>query len=173
MGIVCRKARLSDVDALHDLIRGYAEKGIMLPRSREALTRNIDRFYVAEDDGKIIGCGSLIRLGSDLAEIRSLGMAEGYKGKGVGTRLVEALIEEARAQGIPKVMALTYAVDFFRKNGFEVVDMSIFPEKVWTDCIHCPKRDRCDEIAMLRVLDARANAEIRSEPPAALRTASG
>jgi amino-acid N-acetyltransferase len=173
MAIVYRKATLEDVDALHDLIQGYAAQGIMLPRSHESLRRHIHQFYVAVDDGRLIGCGSLFRLGSDLAEIRSLGMAEGYKGLGVGTRLVDLLIEEARSLGIPKVMALTYAVDFFRKNGFEVVDMSIFPEKVWTDCIHCPKRDKCDEIAMLRVLDIEAKAESQSEPPAVLRTATG
>jgi amino-acid N-acetyltransferase len=124
----------------------------MLPRSREALQRHIDSFIVAEENGRLIGCGSLFRLGSDLVEIRSLGMAEGYKGLGLGSRLVDALLTEARAIGVPKVMALTYAVDFFRKNGFEVVDKEIFPEKVWTDCVHCAKQHCCDEIAMLKLL---------------------
>jgi amino-acid N-acetyltransferase len=150
--IACRKAKSTDVEALFELIQGYAEKGIMLPRSREALLRHIDSFIVAEENGRLIGCGSLFRLGSDLVEIRSLGMAEGYKGLGLGSRMVDALIEEARAMGVPKVMALTYAEDFFRKNGFEVVDKEIFPEKVWTDCIHCAKQHCCDEIAMLMML---------------------
>jgi amino-acid N-acetyltransferase len=150
--IICRKAELSDVEALYQLIQGYAEQGIMLPRSREALARHIDSFVVAEERGKLIGCGSLFRLGPDLAEIRSLGMAEGYKGLGLGSRLVDFLLDEARKQGFPKVMALTYADDFFRKHGFEVVDKEIFPEKVWTDCIHCSKQHNCDEIAMLKIL---------------------
>jgi amino-acid N-acetyltransferase len=150
--ITCRKAQPADVDALYLLIQGYADKGIMLPRSITALTRHIDSFIVAEEEGRLIGCGSLFRLGSDLVEIRSLGMAEGYKGKGLGSRIVDALLDEARTLGIPKVMALTYAVDFFRKNGFEVVDKEIFPEKVWTDCIHCAKQNCCDETAMLKTL---------------------
>jgi N-acetylglutamate synthase and related acetyltransferases len=153
MTITCRKANPADVDALHELIQGYAAKGIMLPRSREALLRHIDSFFVAEEGGMLIGCGSLFRLGADLVEIRSLGMAEGYKGKGLGTMIVNALIEEARAMKTPKVMALTYAVDFFLKNGFKVVDKEIFPEKVWTDCVHCSKRHACDEIAVVRVLN--------------------
>lgn len=173
MAIECRKARPEDVDALHDLIREYAEKGIMLPRSREALLRHIDNFYVAEVDGRLIGCGSLFRLGSDLVEIRSLGLAEGYKGLGIGSRLLELLIAEARAMRVPKVMALTYAVDFFRKNGFEVVDKDIFPEKVWTDCVHCSKRDRCDEIAMLRVLEAGAQPDVRTVPQTGVEAATG
>jgi len=151
--ITCRKASPADVDALHDLIQNYAAQGIMLPRSREALLRHIDSFFVAEEAEKLIGCGSLFRLGSDLVEIRSLGMAEGYKGKGLGTMIVSALIEEAKAQNVPKIMALTYAVDFFVKNGFTVVEKEIFPEKVWTDCVHCPKQDRCDEIAVVKILN--------------------
>lgn len=150
--IACRKAIPDDVEALFGLIQGYAEKGIMLPRSREALLRHIDTFIVAEENEGLIGCGSLFRLGSDLVEIRSLGILDGYKGLGVGTRLVDALIAEARRLGIPKVMALTYEVGFFRKNGFDVVDKEIFPEKVWTDCVHCAKRHCCDEIAVLKLL---------------------
>jgi amino-acid N-acetyltransferase len=150
--ITCRKALPEDIDALHDLIQGYALQGIMLPRSKGALLRHLDSFIVAEEAGKLIGCGSLFRLGSDLVEIRSLGMADGYKGRGLGTQIVDALIAEARKLNVPKVMALTYAVPFFVKNGFQVVDKEIFPEKVWTDCVNCSKQDRCDEIAVVKSL---------------------
>jgi len=150
--ITCRKALPTDVEALYELIQAYAAQGIMLPRSREALLRHIDSFVVAEEAGKLIGCGSLFRLGADLVEIRSLGMADGYKGKGLGTMIVNALIEEARMLQVPKIMALTYAVDFFVKNGFSVVEKEIFPEKVWTDCVHCSKQHACDEIAVVKML---------------------
>jgi amino-acid N-acetyltransferase len=151
--VTCRKATEQDVDSLYDIIQGYAEKGIMLPRSKEALLRHIDTFVIAESEGRFIGCGSLFRLGKDLVEIRSLGVADGYKGQGIGRKLVEFLVEEARSQQIPKVMALTYEVAFFEKNGFTVVSKEIFPEKVWTDCIHCKKQHCCDEIAVLKRLD--------------------
>jgi amino-acid N-acetyltransferase len=159
MSVVCRKALPQDVDALYELIQGYAAKGIMLPRSREALARNIDTFVVAEDEGRLIGCGSLCRLGSDLVEIRSLGIVEGYKGQGIGSRLVDALMEEARALNIPKVMALTYEASFFQKNGFQIVDKEIFPEKVWTDCVNCPKQHCCDEIAVVRLIEVSPKDE--------------
>ncbi|MUT66646.1 N-acetyltransferase [Paenibacillus sp. NEAU-GSW1] len=153
MQAVCRIATAEDVDILFELIKGYAEKGIMLPRSREVLLRQIDTFVVAEVGDAVVGCGSLTRLGPELVEIRSLGMTEGYKGLGIGSKLVTKLIEQAKAQGIPKIMALTYADEFFKRNGFSVVDKEIFPEKVWTDCVNCPKQHACDEIAVLRVLD--------------------
>lgn len=153
MPAICRKATTDDVEALYQLIEGYAEKGIMLPRSRKVLLEQIDNFVVAESEGTVVGCGSLCRLGNDLVEIRSLGIVETHKGQGLGTLLVDYLVEEARAQQIPKVMALTYEARFFQKNGFEVVQKEIFPEKVWTDCVHCKKQHCCDEIAVLKILD--------------------
>ncbi|WP_435924849.1 N-acetyltransferase [Paenibacillus sp. DYY-L-2] len=150
---VCRQATLEDVEPLFLLIDNYARQGIMLPRSRAVLERQISDFVVAEMDGQIVGCGSLCKLGEELVEIRSLGIADGYKGRGLGSMLVESLVEQARKQSLPKVMALTYEVSFFLKNGFSIVDKEIFPEKVWTDCVNCAKQHCCDEIAVLKVLD--------------------
>jgi len=149
----CRRATHDDVEILYHLIKGYAERGIMLPRTRESLHHIIDTFVVAHVGEEVVGCGSLCQLGKDLVEIRSLGMSENYKGLGIGTLLVDALSEQARALGITKVMALTYAVPFFEKNGFSVVEKEIFPEKVWTDCVNCPKQHACDEIAVLKTLE--------------------
>ncbi|SFE99844.1 amino-acid N-acetyltransferase [Paenibacillus catalpae] len=150
--VVCRKAAPEDVDTLYELIKGYAEQGIMLPRTRETLLRQIDTFVVAEIGDKVVGCGSLLRLGQDLVEIRSLGMSQEYRGLKIGNKLVDFLVEQAREQQIPKIMALTYAVNFFLRNGFTVVEKEIFPEKVWRDCVNCPKQNACDEIAVLKML---------------------
>ncbi|WP_407673223.1 N-acetyltransferase [Paenibacillus alkalitolerans] len=150
---VCRKATVNDIDFLHELIQGYANNGIMLPRSKEMLRDQIETFVVAELDGRLVGCGALTKLGADLIEIRSLGLHPEYKGQGIGKQIVDLLVEEARALGVPKVMALTYEVGFFQKNGFTVVPKEIFPEKVWRDCIHCKKLHCCDEIAVLKRLD--------------------
>ncbi|GLI07590.1 MULTISPECIES: N-acetyltransferase [Paenibacillus] len=151
--LTCRQATAQDIDTLYDIIQGYAEKGIMLPRTKETLSVQLDTFVVAEIDGQLVGCGSLTRLGQDLVEIRSLGVSDGYKGQGIGKALVGSLLHEAKQQGIPKVMALTYEVAFFERNGFTVVEKEIFPEKVWRDCIHCKKQHCCDEIAVLKRLD--------------------
>ncbi|SET66687.1 GNAT family N-acetyltransferase [Paenibacillus sp. NFR01] len=151
--VICRKATVEDIEPLYLLIEEYARRGIMLPRSRKALTRQIDSFVVAEIGGKFIGCGSLFRLGNDLVEVRSIGLLDEGKSLGAGSKILDLLTEEARRQGIPKIMALTYAVDFFVRNGFKVVDKEIFPEKVWTDCVNCSKQNACDEIAVLKRLD--------------------
>lgn len=151
--IEVRKASLSDVDGLFDLINFYVPDGIMLYRSKETLTANIDTFVVAVAHNRVIGCGSLSRLGTDLIEIRSLGVYPEYKSKGIGGLLVDELERAARDTGVPKLMALTYATNFFQRKGFTVVEKEIFPEKVWLDCSTCAKKDRCDEIAVLKQLD--------------------
>lgn len=151
--VLCRTATADDVETLYQLIQGYAEKGVMLPRSREVLARLIDTFVVAEIGSEVVGCGALTKLGDNLVEIRSLGITDGYKSLGIGSKLVDKLLEQAKEQGITKVMALTYAVPFFERNGFKIVEKEIFPEKVWTDCVNCPKQHACDEIAVLIELD--------------------
>lgn len=153
MTVQCRKATSKDIESLYDLIQSYAEQGIMLPRSKQTLASQIDTFVVADVDGEVVGCGSLCRLGKDLVEIRSLGVNKEFKGQGIGREIVRLLIEEARELRIPKVMALTYETGFFQRIGFDIVSKDIFPEKVWRDCVNCPKQLSCDEIAVLKHLD--------------------
>ncbi|MEX1030484.1 MAG: N-acetyltransferase [Paenibacillaceae bacterium] len=151
--VQCRRAEIRDVESLYKLIQMYAEQGIMLPRSKEMLIELIDTFVVVIVEGQIVGCGSLSKLGEDLVEVRSLGISDGFKGLGIGRKLVDQLIEEARLQKVSKVMALTYEVAFFEKIGFSVVPKHIFPEKVWRDCVNCSKQYCCDEIAVMRRLE--------------------
>jgi amino-acid N-acetyltransferase len=148
-----RKATEQDVDQLYDLIDMYAQQGIMLSRSKASLLQQIASFMIAEHNGKLVGCGALIQLGPELVEIRSLGISKSYKGQGIGSQLLISLIYEAKQQNFKKVMALTYEVAFFQRNGFEIVPKSIFPEKVWKDCMNCKKQYACDEIAVLKQLD--------------------
>jgi amino-acid N-acetyltransferase len=151
--VTFRNARISDVDEIYKLIHFYAEAGIMLPRTKETLLAQLDSFVVAEMEQRVVGCGALTRLGTDLVEIRSLGLEPSLKGQGIGRQIVEELVARARELGVPKVMALTYEVAFFERNGFTIVPKEIFPEKVWRDCIFCKKQHCCDEIAVLKRLD--------------------
>ena len=85
----------------------------------------------------------------DLAEIRSLAIVEDRQGKGFGSQLVEACLEEARSFGIKKVFTLTTVPEFFLTLDFKVVEKSILPHKIWADCLKCPKFPDCDETAMM------------------------
>ena len=147
-----RKAKVTDVKAINKLINHYAEFDRMLFRSVSDIYENLQIFSVAEEKGKIVGCGALQIIWSDLAELKSLAVAEGQKGSGIGKSLVDYIILQAKEMGLSRVFALTLEPGFFKKIGFEVVDMDKLPMKVWSDCAKCPKQDHCDETAMLKVI---------------------
>lgn len=147
--IEIRRAQIADIEPIYDLIYFYSQQKIVLPRSKESLLQQIFSFFVAVVDGQVAGCASLAILDRELAEIRSLVVDPAAKGKGVGKLLVEQIIKEAKRLGINKLISLTYQVEFFKKCGFEVTVKDHMPQKVWKDCIHCPKLHQCDEIAMI------------------------
>jgi len=152
--VMIRKAVLKDARAIHSLISDYYQKGILLPRSLASICERIRDFWVYEEEGEIIACCALQVVWEDLAEIRSLAVREGRRGEGIGRRLVEACIEEARELGVSRVFSLTYEKDFFASLGFSEVDKSQLPQKVWSDCVNCVKFPSCDETAVLIELNS-------------------
>jgi amino-acid N-acetyltransferase len=145
-----RPARVSDVPAICDLINYYAERGLMLHRSRESAYESVRDFYVAvAEDGAVIGCVALSVFWSDLAEVRSLATVPARRGTGIGSRLLAEALQGANELGVRRVFTLTYEKDFFSRHGFAVIDRQELPEKVWRACLACPKADACDEIAMM------------------------
>ncbi len=157
--LTIRKAELRDVPTLFEFINHYAEKRVMLPRPQVELYENIWEFTVAEEDGEIVGCGALKFYSADLGEVRSLCIAPGTTGHGVGRALTDGLLDEAERFGLNSVFALTVVPGFFEKMGFREVPRERFPTKVWRDCLQCPKYFQCDEKAMVVDLEARAAAK--------------
>jgi amino-acid N-acetyltransferase len=150
--ITFRKAKMGDVESLHELINDFAAKGLMLPRSRNLLYEALREFMIAEVDGCLAGVGALHIIWDNLAEIRALAIKPEYQGSGIGKQLIVNLLEEARTLGINRIFALTYQSEFFSKCGFREVSKDEMPHKVWKECINCPKFPNCDEIAMIRDL---------------------
>jgi amino-acid N-acetyltransferase len=147
------KAKISDVPQMHKLINYFAEKDEMLPRSLSELYENMRDCFVAKDDEKLLGCVALHVFWSDLAEVRSLAVAEGSRDKGIGAELVKACMQEAEELGITTVFCLTYHADLFKKFDFRQVDKMELPRKVWTECYRCPKFPDCDEVALIYNLE--------------------
>lgn len=145
-----RKARPEDVPAIHALLTLYAEKRLLLPRTKEDLLERIGNFSVAELDGRVVACAALRDYGGGLKEVRSLAVAPECARRKIGSALVLGMLRELRERGEhARVFALTYRSDFFLSLGFRIVDKKLFPEKIWSDCIICPKRYCCDETAVL------------------------
>lgn len=144
-----RKAKITDVEPIHALITHYADKGLMLARPRTLLYESLREFTVAVDQDRVVGAGSLHIIWEDLAEIRALAVAPEYAKKGIGRGLVVKFLNEARELAIPRVFALTYQAGFFEKCGFKIIEKEDLPQKVWKECVNCPKFPNCEEIAMI------------------------
>ena len=147
-----RKAVMHDIPAILNLINGYAAKGVMLPRTEFEMSESIRDFTVVMQGSELLGCGALHFYTPTFGEIRSLAVAERAKTRGVGRRVVEALVREAEEYELDAVFAFTYVTEFFQRVGFHVVERGVLPLKAWKDCLRCPKFQACDEIAVLRVL---------------------
>jgi amino-acid N-acetyltransferase len=161
-----RRATVADVPGIAAVMARYVEDGTLLPRSTGELYRSAREFHVAVDSfGTVVGCSALRILWRDLGEVRSLAVRPDAHGQGLGARLVAAVVEDARAIGLPRVIALTKEVGFFERCGFSVVERDHLPRKVWTDCVHCPKRHACDEIAVEIELVPGANERARAATP--------
>jgi amino-acid N-acetyltransferase len=163
-----RQARLTDVPQMMPLLNEYARQAEILPRLEAEVYQSIRDWVVAEDEGKIVGMGSLLIMWGDLAEIRSLVIDPTYQGQGLGRAIVAQLIAEARMLGLPRVFALTRKPGFFLKTGFQLTRIEKLPRKVQKDCVFCPKFHACDEVAVIMPL----NDAVTVEPSADVATVS-
>lgn len=147
-----RKATIKDIKTIHALLQQYGRQGKLLPRPLSALYDHVRDFtvYVDDKDGGVLGCCALQFCWDDLAEIRSLAVHPKYVGERIGSKLVEHVLSEAKSFDIQKVFALTYRPSFFKHFGFQQIDRSELPIKIWADCIMCIKFPDCDEIAMMK-----------------------
>lgn len=118
-----RRALPRDVGAVRDLVEPYAQRRILLAKELVGYYEAVQEFVVAEDDaGRVVGCGALHVMWSDLAEVRTLAVHPDARGLGVGHALLEALLQHARDLGLRRVFCLTFEVDFFAAHGFVPIE---------------------------------------------------
>ena len=143
------KAKIQDVPQMHQLINHFADKGEMLPRPLSELYEDVRDFFVVREGDKTVACAALHVNWDDLAEVRSVAVAEFYQQQGIGAQLIEACLKESEELGIRTVFCFTYQPDFFKRLNFAEIDKMELPRKVWTDCLRCPKFPNCDEVALI------------------------
>ena len=153
-GEMIRKALISDVKNIQQLINSFAGEGVVLPRSLSELYDNLRDYsvYCHGTEETICGTCAIHVCWENLAEIRSLVVREDCGKRGVGKALVESCLAEAHTLGIRRVFVLTYKESFFEKLGFRTIDKSDLPHKIWADCLKCAKFPDCDEVAMEKEL---------------------
>ncbi len=135
------------------LVDPEVQSGVILPRSDDEIATNIRSYTLVFLDDELIGFSALHIHTAYLAEIRSLIVKEGFRGRKVGEGLVDKLVEEARLLGLQKVLALTYKQSFFERLGFVEIPKESLPEhKIWADCIKCKHFPICNEVSLIKVL---------------------
>jgi amino-acid N-acetyltransferase len=136
MDYAVRRARTGDVRAIRRLIDANAQSGRLLDKPTVALFEDVQEFWVASSaDSEIVGCGALHVMWEDLAEIRTLAVADGHQGRGVGNQIVAALLDAARELGVNRVFVLTFAVEFFRRHGFAEIDGQATTPEVYAELL--------------------------------------
>lgn len=143
-----RRAKMSDVDSIYALTDFWAEKGEILPRTRDNIIHDIQNFVVAEIDGKVVGSASLYIYQTSLAEIRSIVIEESAHKQGQGEALVQYLLEFAHQMELQQIIVLTYIPQYFVKLGFNVIEKSSLAENIIEDSEPTPHKDPADEVAM-------------------------
>ena len=178
-----RHADRAEAPALFALIEAHRLEGHLLPRSLAELETHADRFIVIceaaergggalraaepggvqaapprKEDGCIIACAELMKLSSQVAEVRSLVVDRDHRGGGVAADLTAALVTAARDAGYLSICAFTHSPGFFVRQGFSIVPHTWLPEKIQADCTSCAFFRRCEQYAMLLPLDLMAGA---------------
>ena len=152
--IAVRSAQASQAPTLDALISASLEEGHLLPRTLDELVVHAERFVVAVRNKKIVGCAELAPLSPHVAEVRSLAVDGGERGRGVGTQLVDELRRRARGEGFEKLCAFTHAPAYFIQMGFSIVPHTWLLEKLTTDCVKCPLFRACGQYAMVVPLES-------------------
>jgi amino-acid N-acetyltransferase len=164
--VTLRTAVPSDVPAIHRLITDNLEVGHLLPRSSEDVERHVARFIVAAVDDAVVGCAELAPLSAKVAEVRSLVVAESFRGRHIGPQLVAEVATTATASGFSTLCAFTHEPSHFVRMGFTIVPHIWVPEKIAHDCTACPLFRRCGQHAVMLAL--RPGVTIGPELPAAI-----
>ena len=147
------KAKLSDIAKMQELVRPEVESGVILDRSDDEIATNIRSYTLAFLDGQLVGFTALHIHTAYLAEIRSLIVKDGFRGKKIGEQLLGKVLDEAQSLGVQRVLSLTYKQSFFERLGFVEIPKESLPEhKIWADCIKCKHFPICNEVSLIKNL---------------------
>lgn len=134
--ITVRPARPSDVHEIVEIIQPLVEERVLLGKDLVDFYAQIQGFVVAEDAASVIvGCGALHVMWEDLAEIRTLAVRPQWLGHGVGSALVQRLLDRGRELGLRRIFCLTFEVDFFERHGFKQIHGTPVEAEVYAELL--------------------------------------
>ncbi len=148
--IELRKAKLSDIPAMQELVKKEVADGVILKRSDDEVATNIRSYVLVFKENVLVGYAALHIHSPELSEIRSLIVSPEARGLGAGKNIVEYCKNEAKELGLKEILVLTYIADFFKKLDFVEIEKEKIPEhKIWLDCVKCIHFPICNEISLI------------------------
>lgn len=129
-----------DIPAVLSVMQPFIEKEILLPRNYENLLENLSDYIVYEIDGGIRACGALHDYGDGQAEILGIAVDSSFSNLGIGPKIINFLIQQAKSKNIKTIFILTTKTsDWFESLGFTSDTIDSIPlkrKKLWN-----PKRN--------------------------------
>ena len=122
MSVIVRPAKTTDVKSIRAIIDQYALQRRLLSKDTVKLYEDVQEFFVADNDGKVIGCGALHVLWEDLGEVRTVAVDEGFRRQKIGNQILEAITNRANSLGLKRLFCLTFETEFFSQHGFKVIE---------------------------------------------------
>ena len=142
---------LNDISQIQSLLQPEVESGNILFRSNDEMATNIRSYLVAKYQNNIVGAVALHIYSTQLAEFRSMIVDKRYRGRGIGSMLIQEGLQNGKQLGLSRVLVLTYKKDFFQRLGFQAISKLDIPNnKIWADCIKCSHFPVCDEVALIK-----------------------
>jgi amino-acid N-acetyltransferase len=166
-----RRARTSDVPGIRALVDAYTGDRRLLAKATVNLYEDVQEFFVAVDGERVVGCGALHVLWEDLAEVRTLAVAQEVHGRGVGSALLERLVENARSLGVRRLFCLTFETDFFARHGFVPIEEVALDPEVRAELLQSSDEGVAEFLDLARVKpntlgNTRMLADLEDIPPA-------
>lgn len=147
-----RRARTADIPQIETLIAPLVESRVLLGKDRVVFYEAVQEFRVAEAaDGTLIGCGALHVIWEDLGEVRTLAVADHWRGRGVGYALLQRLEADAAELGLTKLFCLTFETGFFGRNGYGEIGESIVSPDVYAELVRSPDEGVAEFLDLARV----------------------
>lgn len=146
-----RPARTQDVITIRSLVDHYAPDRRLLSKATVTLYEDVTDFFVAEADGEVVGCGALHVMWEDLSEVRTVAVLPERQRQGIGSAILEALIQRARDLGVSRVFCLTFEVDFFRHHGFVEFNERGVEARVYEELLRSPDEGVAEFLDLERV----------------------
>jgi amino-acid N-acetyltransferase len=146
-----RPARTGDVRVIRELIDQYAPDRRLLSKATVTLYEDVTDFFVADDDGAVVGCGALHVMWEDLAEVRTLAVLPHMLRRGIGSALLAALVRRARDVGVSRVFCLTFETEFFAAFGFDELRERGVESRVYEELLRSPDEGVAEFLDLERV----------------------